>query len=208
MVKIPLADLHVNKAPLSMSLDHYQWTCVDKPKVEASLLMTQDGLKVGFTVHESQPLTTARVQQEPMLMVCQDSAVEVFLAFSDVEHDLNFKPQLEQCMYTNIEINSAGICYAKYGHSRKNRIAYTPQEIASLQIKTHIEPQLWTCELCIPRALVRKIAPYDAFEGVFALNLYKISETKAHEHYISFNPIGVEQPNFHLPEFFALAQVE
>lgn len=212
MVKIPMARTGADakaqalNKPLSVNLEHYQWTCVEKPKVNASLLLTQEGLNVTFTVYESSPLTTALVQQEPMLMVCQDSAVEVFLAFSDKQHDPDFKPQLEHCMYTNIEINSKGICYAKYGHSRKNRTAFTKDEIASLQIKTEVLADHWTCNLTVPRSLVRKIAGYDALSEIFAINLYKISETKSHEHYVSFNPIGVEQPNFHLPEFFALAQ--
>lgn len=206
MVKIPMAQAGALNTPLSVNLEHYQWTCVDKPKVDATLLLTDEGLEVTFTVHESSPLTTALEQKEPMLMVCQDSAVEVFLAFSDLEHDSAFKPQLEHCMYTNIEINSKGICYAKYGHSRKNRTAYTPEQIASLKIHTQVLPDHWTCSLVVPRALVCKMAGYDALSKVFAFNLYKISETKAHEHYISFSPIGVEQPNFHLPEFFALAQ--
>lgn len=208
MITIPLAKQGKTTEPLKVKLENYQWTCLVKPQTEASLLMTEQGLHVKFEVQESSPLTTSKVQQEPMLMVCQDSAVELFLAFSDLENDQNFKPALEHCMYTNIEINSAGICYAKYGHSRKNRTAFSPEQIASLQIKTTIQDNKWSCELIVPRSLVKEMAGYDAFDGIFALNLYKISESKEVEHYISFNRIEVDKPNFHLPEFFALAQCQ
>lgn len=208
MVTIPLAKQGKTSEYLKVKLDNYQWTCLVRPQTEASLQMTEQGLHVKFEVQESSPLTTSTVQQEPMLMVCQDSAVELFLAFSDIEHDQNFKPALEHCMYTNIEINSAGICYAKYGHSRKNRTAFSAKQIASLQIKTSIQADKWSCELLVPRSLVKSIAGYDAFDGIFALNLYKISESKEVEHYISFNRIEVDKPNFHLPEFFALAHCQ
>lgn len=201
--------LPVDKQPLQLSLDNYQWTCVLKPKTTASLLMTDEGLKVHFTINESNPLVTATVQQEPMLMTCQDSTVELFLAFSDQENDPDFKPQLEHCMYTNLEINSAGVCYAKYGHSRKNRTAFTPEQIASLQIKTEVKADHWIVDLIVPKSLAQSIAGYDVFkpQQVFAFNLYKISETKSHEHYISYKKIEVEKPNFHLPEYFELIKV-
>lgn len=201
--------LPLNGQPLELSLDNYQWTCVLKPQTTATLALSQEGLKVHFTIKEQNPLVTATVQQEPMLMTCQDSTVELFLAFADHEDEPNFQPKLEHCMYANLEINSAGICYAKYGHSRKNRTAFSKEEIAYLQIKTEILENEWTVDFVVPTQLVQKIAGYDAFKQgqVFAFNLYKISETKTHEHYISYHKIEVDKPNFHLPEYFQLVQV-
>ena len=194
---------------LTLSLNHHLWTCLEKPQTNASLRLDEAGLHVSFCVHERQPLITATVQQEPMLMVCQDSAVELFLAFADSKEQAttDFKPQLEHCLYINIEINAAGICYAKHGHSRKGRTAFTPDEIKSLNIEPVIDDAAgtWQVSFVVPRELITKLATYDAFSEVFALNLYKISETKEHEHYIAYNKVEVEKPNFHLPEFFALA---
>ena len=143
-------------------------------------------------------------------MVCQDSAVELFLAFADSADNASFAPRLEHCLYLNIEINSAGCCYAKHGHSRKGRTAFTAAEIAALKIKAEQKADSWSVSLVVPRAFIAALAGYDAFAvgQTFALNLYKISETKEHEHYVAFNPVEVPTPNFHLPEFFALTRVE
>lgn len=193
----------------TFALEHHLWNCVVKPKTIATLQIKEDGLYVHFDVNESQPLTTALVQQEPMLMVCQDSAVELFLAFPDDEFDSNFTPMIEKCLYLNIEINSQGVCYAKHGHSRKNRTAFTKEQIESLHIKTQRSDSSWSVDFVVPRSLIKGLTKYDAFspEHTFALNLYKISESKDIEHYIAFNKIDVPEPNFHLPQYFALCQI-
>ncbi len=41
----------------------------------------------------------------------------------------------------------------------------------------------------------------------FWCNFYKISEAAKIEHYASYAPIRTEVPSFHLPEFFATADV-
>lgn len=196
-------------AEQTLAIDHYLWTCVERPVAQATLALDALGLHCRFEVKERNPLTTALVQQEPMLMVCQDSAVELFLAFADSADNADFAPALEHCLYLNIELNSAGICYAKHGHSRKGRTAFTPDEIASLQIKAERGDDAWSVSFLVPRALIAGLTGYDALApgNTFALNLYKISETKEHEHYVAYNPVAVPTPNFHLPEFFALTRV-
>lgn len=208
MVIIPLAQHDQVKAPLKVKLTNYQWRCIQKPPVAAELLLTEHGLQVSFTVQESEPLVTVREQLTPPALTCKDSAVEVFLAFPLFEDATNFKPQLEQCIYTNIEINAAGICYAEYGLHREPRSTYNAQQVADLQIKTQVEQDHWTCSLTIPRSLIIGLVGFDGFARSFGINLYKISETPACEHYVSWHKVEVEKPNFHLPEFFALAKSE
>ena len=199
-----------NGAAQTLPIDHYLWQCVERPVTQATLALDSEGLHCSFEVQETDPYTTVFTQQDPMLMVCQDSAVELFLAFADSADNADFAPRLEQCLYINIEINSAGCCYAKHGHSRKGRTAFTPAEIAALKISAHKTEATWSVSLVVPRDFIAGLAGYDAWVPgqTFALNLYKISETREHEHYVAFNPVEVPSPNFHLPEFFALARVE
>ena len=76
-----------------------------------------------------------------------------------------------------------------------------------LGIKSQRQPEqkCWQISLCVPRELINELCGYAGFEHVFALNLYKISETAEHEHYVALNPINEEKPNFHLPQYFTLA---
>lgn len=208
MVKIPFVSAEIAAPALEVELKHYQWCCVVRPKVSTKLYLTSEGLNVNFCVQESEPLISVTSQQEPPLLTCKDSAVEIFLAFSPFEHDENFQPRLNECLYTNIEVNAAGICYAEYGMQRNLRYTYNLAQIESLKIKTQITANYWTCDFVIPRSLIRGIIGYDGFTETFGLNLYKISETASCEHYVSWQKVKVEKPNFHLPEFFALAQAK
>ena len=45
-------------------------------------------------------------------------------------------------------------------------------------------------------------------ETEFYCNFYKIAQTPEIEHYASWSPIDNPTPNFHLPVFFAKAQIE
>lgn len=201
--------LPFNGSPINAELEHHLWKCVIAPHTKARLAIDETGLKVQFEVQERAPKVSALVQQEPMLMVCQDSAVELFLAFPDDEHDSNFAPMLEHCLYLNIEINSKGICYAKHGHSRKNRTAFTKEQIAALDIKARTNNESWSISFTVPRSFIKELCHYDAFspEHTFALNLYKISESKEIEHYLAYNKVDVPEPNFHLPQYFALCHI-
>lgn len=206
MVLIPWEPAGSPVAPLSTKIDNYQWRCVIQPPVAAELWSSEIGLHVRFKVFESQPLVTVLKQQEPPALTCKDSAVEVFLAFPLFEDEPNFKPQLDHCLYTNIEVNAAGVCYAEYGVHREGRSTYSTAQVADLQIATQIEPTFWTCSLVIPRTLIRSLVGYDGLQRSFGLNLYKISESPEQEHYVSWQKVASTTPNFHLPESFAVVQ--
>ena len=83
-------------------------------------------------------------------------------------------------MYLNFEVNANGAMYAKYGFGRQGR------------------------------QFLKEVCDYlpDGSGKEIYCNFYKISEDPAVEHYISFSPIDSEKPNFHLPVFFAKAEVE
>lgn len=194
---------------MTLPISHFQWHNVIKPETEATLTMTAQGLNVAFKVKEENPLVTVHEQIESMPKVCNDSTIELFLSFPDEKMESGFTPFIEKSFYTNIEINSAGICQAKFGHSRKNRTPYSMADVASLQIKSVKFADGWGINFVVPRELIQKLIGYDGFAvgAQFAFNLYKISETKECEHYGAFNKIDSDTPNFHLPQCFVLARV-
>ena len=63
------------------SMDHFMWTCLQKPEAYGWMGYLKDqGLFVKLVCKEKDP---KRVYHNFMDMVCEDSAMEVFLAFPE-----------------------------------------------------------------------------------------------------------------------------
>ena len=89
------------------------------------------------------------------------------------------------------------------------RIYFTPEEMEKFDCKTTIDEESWSMKLHLPIAILEKIyGPLHLDVGSsFWCNFYKISEAAEIEHYASYAPIRTEIPSFHLPEFFATADI-
>lgn len=191
----------------SLFISQIQWNSRNVPTTYVSMSCKEDGLHITFNVQEVDPLAK---KHEHMSRVCEDSAVELFLAFNDTLTDKEFTPHMDEHIYMNIEINSNAAAYIKYGKHRKDRIALTLDEIELFQIKTKKTPQCWECKFIVPSCLIENIISYNPFviDSVFAFNLYKICETKGREQFASFKKVESETPNFHVPESFALGIIK
>ncbi len=164
-----------------------------------------EGLFVFMKCYEIDPL---RVMTRPMDRVCLDSAMEAFFAFPDwpVAEEGSFIPD-DNGLYCNFEINANGAMYAKTGRGRQGRAALLEEEFAATDVRANILPDSWEITFLVPLTLLSRVAGIHRLlpGDVFFCNFYKISETPSIEHYLSFSPIGVDKPNFHLPRFFAKA---
>ena len=102
-----------------------------------------------------------------------------------------------------------GAILAGYGSQRIYRSYFTVDERRELECRTAVEDDRWTVSLRLPVSLLEKLyGPVDLKAGsTFSCNFYKISETKEIEHYASYSRILSEIPSFHLPEYFAQAEI-
>jgi len=142
--------------------------------------------------------------------VCEDSALEAFFAFPDYDAPLDSEGcPSNDSLYLNFEINANGALYAKSGRGRKDRAPLTEGEMEAAEPAAWIDTDGWGAEFFVPIALLRRVAGIDKLKNndVFFCNFYKISENPEIEHYLSFSAIHSEKPNFHLPRFFARAQI-
>jgi len=189
----------------TFQVNHYLWNSLQKPETfgQVAYLMGQ-GLYLRMTSLEQNP---KRELQNHRDMVCKDSAMEAFFAFPDPELRQTEQPS-NDVLYLNFEINANGAMYAKYGYGRQGRQFLTDEEYALTGVQASIEQDRWTVELLIPDALLRRLG-LPAFKAgdTFFCNFYKIAEDPAIEHYGAFFPIPTETPNFHLPEYFARAEI-
>ncbi len=189
-------------------VNNVQWNSTISPVTVGRMgYVPGEGLFVFMKCYEREPL---RTMSRPMDRVCLDSAMEAFFAFPDrpVAAEEAFIPD-DNGLYCNFEINANGAMYAKTGRGRQGRMPLLEEEFAATDVRARILADGWEITFLVPLTLLSRIADINGFSpgDVFYCNFYKISETPAIEHYLSFSPIGVEQPNFHLPRFFAKAVV-
>lgn len=129
--------------------------------------------------------------------VCEDSCVEFFLANAD------------NTRYWNFEFNAIGTCNASVRKDKKTDV----RRLSEAELQSIVRyPSLgnapiadtdatvaWSLLVGIPMALIGcegKVPP--TLRG----NFYKCGDKTARPHYLSWSPIPVPTPNFHLPQYF------
>jgi len=195
----------LDRCPI-FQVNHVLWNSSRQPETFGQMAyLDGEGLFIRMTCVEQNP---KRELQNHRDMVCRDSAVEAFFAFPDPELKQTEQPSNDS-LYLNFEINANGAMHAKYGHGRQGRQFLTEEEYALTGISAVIEPDRWTVELLVPDALLKRLGLF-AFQAgdTFFCNFYKIAEDPVIGHYMAYNPIPTEKPNFHLPAHFARAEIK
>ena len=131
--------------------------------------------------------------------VYEDSCVEFFVSPAD------------DGIYYNFEFNAIGTCLMGAGTGRHDRKRADPSVIAEIRrlasagkgpISESNGDFFWTLTLAIPfSTLFHHRADFS--EGrLFRANFYKCGDKLTVPHYLTWNPVGTEKPDFHRPEFF------
>lgn len=159
-----------------------------------------DAFYLKLVCEENHPLRTYTNINDP---IYRDSVMEVYLMFEPVSARMNEEN------YLNFSINANGVLRAEYGSRRMYRSYFTEADRAEFECHVEVHENDWTAELKVPVRILEKIyGPLNLGEGsYFTCNFYKMSETKEIEHYASYSPILSSVPSFHMPEFFADAEI-
>ena len=129
----------------------------------------------------------------PLSRVCEDSCLEFF-----------FMPEGED-RYFNFEINPNGCPDIGFGRSRQDRMVLYRQDAKQLfGIHTQKTPDGWEAAYRVPLSFLRLFWPDFSFTGSLRANVYKCGEQTAREHYLSWNPVSSETPDFHRPADFGV----
>ncbi|MBR5638641.1 MAG: hypothetical protein IKW83_02645 [Muribaculaceae bacterium] len=129
--------------------------------------------------------------------VAEDSCVEFFMQIPGQEE------------YWNFEFNCIGTLNASHRVERTNPTRLTPEELASIGRYSScgnemIEEQdgtfCWDLVVSIPLKLVGLDG--DNLPDYVTGNFYKCGSKTAHPHYVSWNAIDSDRPDFHRPECF------
>jgi hypothetical protein len=176
-------------------ISHVSWPEYPyKPDVKFQIAHNGKNIYLHFSIEESD---IKAVCSEDNGNVWEDSCVEFFISFGNDD------------FYYNIESNCIGKMVVASGAGKHNR---TPapstiincidrwSSLGNLPIENRSGK--WELSLVIP-ADVFFLNKINTFDGLQAKgNFYKCGDNLKTPHFLSWNPIKNEEPNFHLPPFF------
>lgn len=167
-----------------------------RPEAAFRIVATDCGFVVNYRVKEQ---SVAAVAQGDCGPVWEDSCVEFFSSPAD------------DGVYYNVECNCVGTILVAAGKDRHER-TFAPKEVlesverwASLGRENFEErtgETEWQVVLLIPYSVYFQ-HEIKQVEGMkIRANFYKCGDHLQTPHFLSWNPIEVEQPDFHRPEHF------
>jgi len=164
---------------------------------DAGIRMTQQICYDESAIYVHQRAAEAHIRAEhsdPLAMVCEDSCMEFF-----------FSPYEENLRYINVEINPNGCLYMGLCERRGNSvrlIAGDPQK--RFDIHTARTEDCWEVFYKLPLSFIQLFNPAFTLNSgrVIPANCYKCGDLTVQEHYITWNPMSTETPDYHRPEDF------
>ncbi len=111
--------------------------------------------------------------------------------------------------YMNFEFNCIGTCDASLRVSRDEKESLSPEQYQSIRRLSSLDKTTfsekkgihsWELIVAIPFS-VMGLDPKSLPEKIKG-NFYKCADDTEFPHFVSWNPIGTENPDFHRPEFF------
>jgi hypothetical protein len=134
-------------------------------------------------------------------MVCEDSCVEFFVS-----------PGTDG-IYYNLEFNAIGTCLLGCGTGRADSKRVDPAIISLIRRQgsagreSFVEKtgeNTWTMTVAIPFAVFFRHDIADIQGKTFRANFYKCGDKLSVPHYVTWNPVATENPDYHRPEHFGL----
>ncbi|WP_321375667.1 carbohydrate-binding family 9-like protein [uncultured Draconibacterium sp.] len=173
-----------------------------KPGVQFRIAHTGNEIWLKFYVQEKNILAQ---ETEINGDVYKDSTVEFFISVDEGKN------------YYNFEFNCIGTPHVGYGPGRGNRTPILPEVINQIDIESTLgnEPFeeksgnfSWEMMICIP---VQCFA-FDKIENLGGLkataNFYKCGDATSDPHFVTWNAVDTENPDYHRPEFFGQINFE
>ncbi len=163
-----------------------------KAKVYFAIAHNSSNVFLKYYVEEKYLRAENNIVNSP---VHEDSCVEFFISFD------------EGVNYYNIEFNCAGTGLIEYGPSKENRHLLDTALVNNLKKKSVIFSENgkgpnWQLTLVIPLSTFIHTPIKKLTDISCRANFYKCGDLLPEPHFISWENIIAETPNFHLPEFF------
>ncbi len=161
-----------------------------KPAVQFAIAYGSDCIFLKYYVQENAVRAVNSSVNSP---VWEDSCVEFFLGFDD--HS-----------YYNLEFNCIGTTLVGFGSGKENRDALLPANIRTIKTKSTLQRKgdnnYWELTLVIPLSIFVHHNITDLKGKLCKANFYKCGDLLPEPHFVTWNNIRWEEPNFHLLDFF------
>jgi hypothetical protein len=157
------------------------WTCQD---ILLSSHVVEDDIRTVFH-HDNDP-------------VHRDSCVEFFIAPGDGS-------------YFNFEFNARGVTYAARGVGREDSAPLPIEAVKKIRRYSSLDVEhaaqggnsgFWTLGIAVPLSLFVGTPLENPGTRSFGANFYKCGDDTRQPHFVTWNPVGTEEPDFHRPEYF------
>ena len=187
----------------NQGVEWHQIGCVDwqneypyAPAVAFRMAHSSGNLLLNYRVSEA---FVRAIAAEDNGKVWEDSCCEFFSSPADDGY------------YYNMECNCAGTLLVACGQGRENR-EHAPRQVlekvsrwSSLErapFDTKAAPERWDLALVIPLSAYFKHRIESLSGRTVRANFYKCGDKLPQPHFLSWNRISIDKPDFHRPDFF------
>lgn len=169
-----------------------------KPEVTFSIAYSDHEIFLKYYITENY---FKAEKTETNQMVCEDSCVEFFVSPED------------DGIYYNLEFNGIGTCLLGIGTGRANSTLANPEIISKIRrltsagekpVKEKVGEFGWTITIAIPFEVFFQHKVKELKGKTFRANFYKCGDMLTVPHYVTWNPVGTEKPDYHQPKYFGL----
>ena len=197
VIDIDLAEQLLESNAEFQFIETINWTEYPyKPEVKFKIAYCKNNILLKYYVtEESIRARETRVNGA----VHKDSCVELFFSTNGKN------------TYYNFEFNCVGIPHVAYGPGRANRASIDPEILKLIKVRSSLGDQAfeektgghkWEMMIVIPKECLI----YDkdiVLKGLKAnANFYKCGDETSKPHYVTWNPIGTEGPDYHQSAYF------
>lgn len=187
----------LNEAGLHLSIDKVNWPN-DFPKLlPVTVHVAHDNQKL-YLYYQVEGEQLRAVNTKDFGSVWEDSCVEFFVQ------------RKGEKAYRNFEFNVLGVLLASKRESRESAEKLSQKLMDSIvrftTIRHYYEAELqlsdWTLYAEIPKEALGFLSHEKLSRQLIGANFYKCGDETSEPHFISWNPIGTPQPDFHVPHYF------
>ncbi len=172
-----------------------------KPIVNFRIAHTEDSIVLKFYIEEEAVRAVVTNINGP---VHTDSCVEFFISF-------------DRKNYYNFEFNCIGTPHVAWGEGRNNRTKLGESTIRKISVESSLGQTAFETRTGGFKWELTVVIPVECFaynpglklSGLKATaNFYKCGDDLPLPHFVTWNPVGTAQPDYHRPEFFAAIEFE